>query len=158
MRTCRRRAAQLPGLGHHVHLPNQRQRVDQGSSRDSGGPREPACDSVGAPPLVPTLSEWSRVPHAGTLRVRFRPRGPDGAVEPGGDELGDGKSSVARRRRRSRTNPGTFIRPPAGTTTWPLTAFAFWANGTPISASTEMSGGARRESTRSCSIRSQAGR
>ena len=46
--------------------------VSQDSSRDSGGPREPACDSVGAPPLVPTLNEWPRVPHAGTLRVRFR--------------------------------------------------------------------------------------
>ncbi len=43
-------------------MPNQRQRVDQGSPRDSGGTREPACDSVGAPPLVPTLSEWPRVP------------------------------------------------------------------------------------------------
>jgi len=57
----------------------------------------------------------------------FGPRGADGAVEPGGDELGDETSSMPRRSRRSRTNPrttargGDFIRPPAGTTTWPLT-------------------------------------
>ena len=54
-RACRRCSTQLPRLGHHVHLPNQRQRVDQGSSRDSGAPREPACDSVGAPPLTSIL-------------------------------------------------------------------------------------------------------
>ena len=88
-RARRRCSTELPGFGHHVHLPNQWQRGDQGSARDSGGPREPACDSVGAPPLVPTVSEWPRVPHAGTLRVRFRFRAVrKAAAEAGG--AGDG--------------------------------------------------------------------